>query len=624
MHSEPPPRRGLPAGLLSERPPPEAIVGIDPAKVLILAGALGDAAQRAGWLHGVVAGVLSEVGHDVDVLRPLRQFTAWCEAERVLVRATAEAVLTLEAGPPPSWIADLGIHHDPDRADFRSPVAAVDAAIAAAAALASGDRDAFLGVADRFSSNAVFAAVLLDQLGTSAVAGAVSYLAALTGSGLDDERRQQQSVVADLAAALDTARRAEVTDISVGTLLDALDGDPPGELALLFVGPTVFDDAFLAEAVERLIVQPAGVVGGSPAWVAPSAVDGERLPRDSTLLVLQALGRSPTAAARVLIDTDLERLMVTTPYADGGAQLAHVLDVGTDPALGPEAPRAALAVITWIASRTELREGDLADHPDLAADTWTGLGRVGAHYIGSFRSDGHDEVVVDPVSDQLRGEISGQQADRFLAMAARRQPAADELRDALARWTAEGVARIASRPTVDLAPYTAIGDVGRRVSDAIETASFSWAATLDDRRDAERLAWVEVVNLASSVVPGKPIFGFVVAASGSFGIDQLVPAGRAELDQARRSGRHLSGAQLRLEHLALAELWAARADNHLFDGLAPPPGLVDGDRLRAVVELDDDGVAQFDRWTAQLATRDGWPLDRLAAEFGRTGTRPTG
>jgi hypothetical protein len=34
----------------------------------------------------------------------------------------------------------------------------------------------------------------------------------------------------------------------------------PGELALLFVGPTVFDDEFLVDTVERLIVQPAGVV----------------------------------------------------------------------------------------------------------------------------------------------------------------------------------------------------------------------------------------------------------------------------------------------------------------------------------------------------------------------------
>ncbi len=268
--------------------------------------------------------------------------------------------------------------------------------------------------------------------------------------------------------------------------------------------------------------------------------------------------------------------------------------------------------------------GDLTEQPHLPVDAWIALGRVGARYIGSFRSDGHDGVEIDPVSDQLRGQISGEQADRFLTMAASQQPAAGALGDALARWVSAGVARIASRPNIDLAPYTAIGDVGRRVSDATETASFSWAASLDDRRAAERLAWSQVVNLASSVVPGSPVGGFVVADTGSFAIDRLVPAGRAELDQARQSGRHLSGAQLRIEHLALAELWARRADNHLFDGMAPPPELLDGDRLRAVVELDADDLARFDGWTARLATRGGWPLDRLAAEFGATGARSTG
>src|SRR5437899_1189 len=128
MHSEPSPCRDATAvtAVAGGRPPPEAIVGIDPAKVLTLAGALGHTADRAAWHLGVLTSVLSEVGEDVTVLRPLRQFGAWCDAEQAAVRATAEAVLTIEAGPPPSWLASLGIHHDPDLADFRAPVAAFD------------------------------------------------------------------------------------------------------------------------------------------------------------------------------------------------------------------------------------------------------------------------------------------------------------------------------------------------------------------------------------------------------------------------------------------------------------------------------------------------------------------
>jgi hypothetical protein len=52
----------------------------------------------------------------------------------------------------------------------------------------------------------VFAEVLLEQGGASAVGGTpVSYLAALTEAGLDDERRQQETVVSTWPAAIDTA-----------------------------------------------------------------------------------------------------------------------------------------------------------------------------------------------------------------------------------------------------------------------------------------------------------------------------------------------------------------------------------------------------------------------------------
>lgn len=636
MRSEPPPSHPPLLGLLGGPPPPEAIVGIDPSKALTLAGALGRVADRAGWVLAVTSGLLAEAGEDAGLLRPLQEFRAWCDVEQSAVRATAEAVLALEAGPPPTWLAALGVHHDPDLADFRSPIAAVDAAAAAVAALQSGDRDAFVSVAERWAVDGVFAAVLLDRVGSAAVAEAVSYLAALTGSGLDEERRRQERVVSGLAVALDAARRAEVTDISVGSLLDALDGRPAGELALLFVGPTVFDASFLADAVHRLIEEPAGPHGAAQTWVAAEPVDDERRPRDSTTLVLQAVSRDPAAATRVLLDADLDRLLVDASFPDEGAALARVLDLGTDPALGcPDAPRAALEVITWVADHTTLERGDLADRPQVAVRTWAGLGRVGEHYIGSFRSDGHDGVEIDPVSDQLRGQITGPQSDRFLMFAARQQPAAEGLRAALAAWAAVGVARIASRPMIDLAPYTVIGDVGRRVSDAVQMASFSWAGDLDDRRATERLAWSTAVTTVSAglgifvpVAAASVPAGYGISAGGGVLIEGLVPAGRAELDQARQSGRVLSGDQLRLEYAALAGLWSHRADNHLFDGLAPPPALLDGARLRAMVELDEAGVEQFRRWCEALAERlaglGGSPLDRLGAEFGSTGARPTG
>ena len=189
------------------------------------------------------------------------------------------------------------------------------------------------------------------------------------------------------------------------------------------------------------------------------------------------------------------------------------------------------------------------------------------------------------MSDQLRGaDHAAEQADRFLTFAARQQSAADDLRAALARVGGAGRgAGSPVAPTIDLAPYTVIGDVGRRVSDAVEMASFSWAG--DARRPPERrAAGVERgrQHRCRAVGPGSPVEASWSSTVGGAG-DRLAscrPVGPSSTGPGSRVGT-CRATQLRLEHLALAELWARRADNHLFDGLAPPPELLDGDRLRA-------------------------------------------
>ena len=47
---------------------------------------------------------------------------------------------------------------------------------------------------------------------------AIDHLAALTGSGLDDERHLQERLVTGLATTLDTARRTGGTDLSVADI----------------------------------------------------------------------------------------------------------------------------------------------------------------------------------------------------------------------------------------------------------------------------------------------------------------------------------------------------------------------------------------------------------------------
>ncbi len=614
------PGPGAPAGAGSPLPA-ESVVSIDPAKVLVLAGALGSAADRADWIAGTVAAIVTGVGEDADVIRPLHGFAAWCDVERSAVRVAAETILAFEGGGAPPWLADLGVHHAPDLAEFADPVAAVDAAAAAVAAVGSDDSGAFCDVVERWQADAVFAAVLIDRLGAGFIADAVDHLAALIGSGLDDERHLQERLVTGLAATLDTARRTGGTDLSIADLVGHLPTRPPGELGLLFLGPTVFDPEFLADAVDQLVEAPVGVAVDDGMWVAAGAVDGERDARDSTTLVLQALARNPAASTQVLLAADLQRLLVDTPYRDGGSALARVLDVGTDPLLGdPLAPRAALAIITWVTDRVTLDQGDLAEAPRLGANSQAGLGQVAAHYIGSFRSDHHDDIEVEPASDQLRAQISSEQADRFLVYVARQEDAADTMRAALIDWAAAGVARVAPRQPVDLRPFTVIGDVGRRVSDAVELASVSWAARPDRRREGDRFLWDQVANVISNWDPTS--VGVTTVGEGV--VDRFVPSGHAQLDMARRGPRRESGDQLRLEQVAAAALWAHRADNHLFDDAPPPPELLDGTRLRSIVEIERVGAVElFDGWLSTLADRGIGPLDRLAAEFGSTGARPT-
>ena len=605
--------------------PAEPVVGIDPGKVLLLASALGRASDRADWLATVLGGVLAEVGEDGSVVRPLQAFALWCDVQRVGVRGAADAIARFESGAAPAALGGFDIHRADDLAAFADPADAVAAAEAAMSAVDVDDRAGFADLLARWGADAVFAAVVIERLGPSAIVDAIDRLAVAIGSGLEDELRTQEAVVSGIAGALATARRTGTSDLTVGDLVDESPHHPAGEIALLFVGATVFDVDFLLGAFDQLVMATVGVDVDDGVWVAPMCVEGEGDARDSITLVLHALARNPAASARELLDADLQRLLVDAPYRDGGTALAGVLDAGTDPLLaGTDAPDAALRLITWVADRVTLRDGDLDGAPQLGAHTQGGLGAVAGHYIGSFRSDRNDAIEVDPVADQLRGLISGDQADRFLTFVARQPRAADALRASLVRWATAGVAGLSSAPgAVEVGPFTVLGDVGRRVSDAVERAEVSWQRPLDARRDGERAGWSLVQVAVAQLVDTLDPSSLVVSVGGDRLIDSLLPVGHAQLVAAKQQGRAASGDQLRLEQIALSVLWADRARNHLFDAAPPPAAMLDGSRLRTLPEVEEgDALELFDDWLARLAASGTTQLDRLGAEFGTVGARP--
>ena len=601
----------------------QPVVGIDLVKARLLLGALDRSAVDARHRADLLALALGAAGEDRALVGPLRAFALWAEARRAALRVVVDVLATGEAaGRPPAWVG-IAIWLPPADDAFADPGPALGAAEATISAEQSGDGDRLAELLGWWADNPVFAAAVLGRLGARSIAAAVARLGDLLASASDVDRRTQEQIVIGLAVAIAAARRAGSTGLSLEALQDASRGRPPGELALLFLGSTVFDAEFLADAVDRLVIAPTRVSSDDGVWVAPTAVDGEDDRRDSTVLILRALARHPEAATRVLIDADLDCLLGEVWYRDGGAALGEVLRAGTDPTGSPAAPHAALEVIGWVAARTRLDgHGVFRSGPTMAPLAADALGRVAAPYIGSFRSDRNDGIDVDPASDLLARALSDEQVLQFLMAASQRQVARDDLGIAVVNWAAAAVERRAGDGRA-IGYLAAVADVARTVAWATHEGDISQGRTDDQLRRDERAQWGFVQSVVGVVVDRIDPTSFVMSAGSNKVIDHFLPESSHQFDAAHEASWTLPQQQLQLEQIVLAALWRHRVENCLFDAVpAPPSWLFAGDRVTLVPEMTGPQLEQYRAWLAGLAGFGVPQIDRVGAEFGHDGYQP--
>jgi hypothetical protein len=601
------------------------VVGIDLLKARLLLGALdrwGGEARRRG---DVLAAMLDGAGEDRALVVPLRAFAVWADAHRAALRVVIDVLASGEAAGRPASRLGITSWHVPFDDAYGDPGPAIAAADSAVGAEQSGDRDLLGELLDRWAANPVFAGAVLGQLGVEAITAAVARLADLLGSATDAERRAQERVVVGLGGVVAAVRRADPTVVTFEAIRHAWTGRPPGELALLFLGATVFDAEFLEDAVEQLVLAPTRVRPDDGVWVAPAAVDGEDDRRDSTVLVLQALARNPQGSTKVLIDADLDCLLGEVWYRDGGAALGDVLRVGTDPTRSASAPQAALDVITWVAGRTRLDlHGSFRSGPTLAPLAADALGLVAAPYIGSFRSDRNDGIDVDPASDLLTDALSGDEALRYLMAASQRQVAQDDLGLAALRWAATAIERRAGEGGA-VGHLTVVADVARSVAWAAREGDIGRGKTLDQLRSDERVQWGFVQSVVGVFVDRIDPSSFVVSAGSTKVIDHFLPESSHRFEAANDAVWTLPRQQLQLEQIVLAALWRHRNENHLFERVAPPPSwLFADDRVTLVPEMTAPQLEQYRAWLAGLAASGITQIDRVGAEFGHDGYQPPG
>ena len=269
-------RRSLCA--LGSRPgPPEASSASIPGKVLLLAAALARASDRASWVAGRWRPACSarsariRSGSSAPGLRSVVRGRADRDA------GGGRGIARLASGPVPVPFDGFVVHHAQRPVRLRRPGCGGRRRDPAAAAFAADDRPALAAeLLERWSSNAV---VRLRARSTASAppvwpTPSIAWPPS-SGSGVEDERHLQETVVSGLAAGVGRRPAAPVAPTSPSRTCS-----PPrrtvrrARLALLFVGPTVFDDDFLLGAFDQLVMAPVGIEVDDGVWVASGSRPG--------------------------------------------------------------------------------------------------------------------------------------------------------------------------------------------------------------------------------------------------------------------------------------------------------------------------------------------------------------
>ncbi len=603
----------------------DQVVGIHPHKAAVLAATTRQALRELQTVGDALAGLLGDCGEDPGVLSPVvsaidhlgQQAT---DLQRVIdevwwltaARADPEARLGLRV-----WDAQF------DEA-FVDPGAATSAALAAADAYRAGATGELAAAWSRWSSDPVFALVLLRAVGSGALVTQLRTMEGdMTPGPEDRDRRDRQAVVVERWASLYAcATRFGVAPFTVDDLARDLVGHngPIGDLALLVQGGAVFSRQTLLDLM-RIVVLPlnAEIIAGRAITTSSGMPDGDTVV-DPRALVFAALAKDPVAANQVVRQYGLEALIdERTPYLDDGAALGELLVAAARPVEDEHQQarqqQAAFSIIEWVAGRQ--RDADINGR--LQRGTIDRLGRVAAPYVGSFR----DPVYADSDPPAPLGVLGPITTAAFYDVVGRSAGAMLDLQAGALLW-ARAVFTGLSRRAIDDGDLPLVGNVLGLVSAARARTAITRAEDADTRAQNDRRLWKLLVGLAMGAItiPGGPVVDLLVTGIAVEGLSALIDHLSAPLemtpDLARRTQRFVSEDEAMVLSLWLTALWGARADNHAFDGVAPPPaGLVAADgRLKTYVELSTADQRRFLTWIRDpaVAARTHWRV--LGSEAG--------
>lgn len=584
----------------------ETTVAVHPHKLAVLATALRRL-DDALFTHATTSFLaLLEGMEDTTVIAPLLEAADWATDRSLELQALLDEVVSWYVGGERTPLVDVDVWRAPYDAAFDDPRAAVaDAerarvlvgALVASAGLSQGSEgsepDDIADLTDllhRWRHDPVFAAALAGGLPVADVVHLVLLEQQWRAHGSDPGEARLAQARHQVFATLATASSMGVLGFGFVDLVRELHpggaapgSSGPGEqdlvsllpLGLLFVPGSVWGTDFLIDAVEELVI-PLNRAGGDRE--VARRVGGE----DPRVHILGALARHPAAAERIVATVDLDTLVdARFAYGDDGRAVADVLAAATRPAGGERAAANMVRFADWVVRR----------RPDLPPLTRRQLGALTAPWIACFRSEARDD---DPSLANPMRALTDDSRLAYLRVVTEDLDAAVDLRRGELGW-ANGRFGSLAGAGFDGTGLGLVFDVDGRVSKAV------YAGVLDQMRSQdERVAFD--VKVASFLV-GLSTLGM------SHALDTIIPVGfdlvsapvlppaTMALDFATRFPSLIDSDVRKLETSLLAALWARRSENHVFDGVAPPPpSLVFGEPSRLLLEPEMTGT-QHDAWT---------------------------
>ncbi len=490
--------------------------------------------------------------------------------------------------------------------------------------VSEGDAGALVEAAEKWGSDPVFAAALLEFLGAEGVLDSVSAAVGAPRWG-EAPPGPEAARLGALAGWLALDSRSHPPAIAAGDLVDAAEARSLDLAALgaLVVGVEGWDPAWLAELADRVLAPVnRAILAAEP--LGPHGL-GSTPATDGRILLLEALAASPAAARLFVLRHPLPVLLeADVGWPDRGDALVAALVAGTRPPVLAGAHPADLAAAhpaaypashreAWALAAGRLMEA-VAGAGRLAPRVEDGLGTIAGPWLAELGSGELDSIHPRAVI----GDLSPEARARFLERAVASERSAGFLWAATWSWAHFTLAR--PGPAPDAPTVRRVSDVVAALRDAEDRVMADAALVADERGDRDVAMWSTALSVVTGTLPG--VVGTTLSGASGMVTEAGVPDRTEVADRLLSLPAELAGDQRVLQWVVLAALWDARGANGLFAPGAGSStqaatlegtGLLDAEgRLRDLLALDPYQRARWEAWLVEEARRDS-PVARLLA-----------